>query len=84
MGRVPRYRPTKHHRKPRSIGGGNEPRNISMVPCYQHEAWHAIVLNHTAFTIQYMLNDKYLDPDYKFICVKSVNFFKALDLVRQL
>jgi hypothetical protein len=33
---------TDHHRKPESLGGGNDKRNISSVPRYQHQAWHTL------------------------------------------
>jgi hypothetical protein len=65
-----RHKLTRHHRKPTSIGGTSEKRNLSHIPRGQHEAWHLIFSNHTAETICAIINEKYLDPDYKFVCVK--------------
>jgi hypothetical protein len=33
---------TKHHRKPRRLGGSNNGNNISYVLRFKHEAWHAL------------------------------------------
>lgn len=60
----------KHHRRPRSIGGKNNQRNISILPRVIHRAWHILFANHTAETICHIINERYLDPDYMFICVK--------------
>lgn len=62
---------TKHHRKPTSIGGENDKRNISYVPRNQHEAWHLIFTNLSATTICAIINEKWIDPDYEFICRKK-------------
>ncbi len=79
-----RHKLTKHHRKPTSIGGKNEERNISLIPDYQHCAWHAIVSNHSAQTICFILNEKFIDPDFKFICVPEEKYDKARQLLAQL
>ena len=39
---------TKHHRKPRSLGGLDTKRNISLVFRYKHQAWHILFDSHTA------------------------------------
>lgn len=60
-----------HHRKPTSIGGSrHNKRNHSMLPIKQHEAWHTLFSNLKAETICALMNEKYLDPDYKFVCNK--------------
>lgn len=60
---------TKHHRKPTSIGGAKyDRRNHSYVPHIQHCAWHTLFSNHSAHTIAHIINEKYLDPDYEFVC----------------
>ena len=59
---------TKHHRLPRSVGGTNHPDNISYVPCYHHEAWHTLFSNLDAPTICAIINQKWLDPNYEFVC----------------
>lgn len=80
----PRHKLTKHHRKPTSIGGTNEDRNISYVPEGQHRSWHDVVSNHTAQTICHILNEKYIDPDFRFICISADKFDEAIKLLKQL
>lgn len=58
---------SRHHRKPRSLGGGNEEYNISIVTCTQHDAWHALFGNFTPETIVRIINERWIDPDYKVI-----------------
>lgn len=61
-----------HHRKPTSIGGSrHNKRNHSILPVKQHQAWHTLFSNLTAETICALINEKYLDPAYEFICVKK-------------
>ena len=63
---------TLHHRKPTSIGGSrHNKRNHSYVPRNQHQAWHTLFSNHTAQTICAIINEKFLDSDYQFVCVKK-------------
>lgn len=59
----------KHHRKPRSIGGTNEPRNISHVPRNKHEAYHLLFSNCTASQIADILNAYWLDPDFFLVAI---------------
>jgi len=64
--------PSLHHRKPKSIGGArHDPANQSWLPENKHRAWHTLFSNHSAQSIAYMINDKYLDPEYVFICVRK-------------
>jgi len=62
---------TLHHRKPRNCGGKNDKRNLSWIPRQAHQSWHNCFGTHSAQTICFMINQKYLDPDYEFICVKK-------------
>lgn len=39
---------TIHHRKPTSIGGGEEPRNKSEIVLFKHQAWHILYQNRPA------------------------------------
>lgn len=55
---------TRHHRKPRSIGGTSEPRNISKIPAKKHASWHILFKNLTAEQIAEEINAFYLDPDF--------------------
>jgi hypothetical protein len=60
---------TLHHRKPTSIGGSRrDKRNLSWIIRIQHRAWHILFSNHTAETICAIINEKFLDPDYEFVC----------------
>ena len=58
---------SRHHRKPRSIQGTNEERNISELPRSRHAAWHALFQNWTAERIADEINRRYLDPDFEFV-----------------
>jgi hypothetical protein len=59
-----------HHRKPRSIGGRNEPRNRVLLPCKKHDAWHLLFANFTPERIAEEINRLYLDPDYVIVARK--------------
>lgn len=61
---------TCHHRKPTSIGGTNQDRNISFIFENKHQAWHTLFGNMTAEDICCLINDIYLDPDFKFVFTK--------------
>lgn len=62
---------SKHHRKPRSLGGQNTPENISNVDEVQHRAWHTLFINWTPYKICKRINQKWLDPEYKFVVIKT-------------
>jgi hypothetical protein len=59
----------KHHRKPRSLGGTNDPLNISVVPREKHEAWHLLFSNGTPDQIADIINQFWLDPDWFLVAV---------------
>jgi len=58
---------TKHHKRPRSLGGTSERRNISELPKSRHYAWHVLFSNFTPERIAQEINRRYLDPDYEMI-----------------
>lgn len=62
---------SKHHRKPRSIGGENEERNISRVSTLEHRAWHSLFHNFTPEKICEIINEVWIDPDYEVLCRKK-------------
>lgn len=64
---------SKHHRKPRSIGGTNDSKNISMVNEKMHNAWHTLFKNKTPCEIAILINKYWLDPDFTFVCVDISN-----------
>ncbi len=65
----------RHHRKPKSIGGGSEPPNTIYVPDYKHRAWHTLFGNMTARQIADEINTTWLDPSFTF---KAVSTSKSL------
>jgi hypothetical protein len=62
---------TRHHRKPRSIGGTGEPRNVVRIPGNKHAAWHILFCNFSAEKIADIINATFLDPDYEFIAIRK-------------
>ena len=61
---------SRHHRLPRSRGGGSQDHNISVVDSKQHQAWHTLFSNLHPTTIADIINQKWLDPKYRFVCEK--------------
>lgn len=59
----------RHHRLPRSRGGTNHPRNISLVEVKLHKAWHALCGNMNAKEVAAMLTDTWIDPDYYLVAI---------------
>ena len=59
---------SRHHRQPRSKGGGNQDENISVVDSTQHQAWHILFSNLHPNTIADIINQKWIDPKYRFVC----------------
>lgn len=60
-----------HHRKPRSLGGKNTDDNMSHVSARKHQAWHTMFKNYDAKQIAKIINDIWLDPDYRFVVVRN-------------
>ena len=58
-----------HHRKPKSLGGSNKDENLFLVKATKHDAWHRLFKNFDAVTICSIINEKWLDPEYEFICL---------------
>lgn len=61
---------SRHHRKPRSLGGLTTKENISFVEETEHRAFHTLFKNWTPQKIAKKLNEKWLDPEWKFIVVR--------------
>ena len=66
-----KMRSSRHHRKPRSIGGISIAENISVVDIKKHEAYHTLFNNMEAKQICKVLNRVWIDPDYYFLCIKK-------------
>jgi hypothetical protein len=58
---------TLHHRKPKSLGGRKEPRNITVLTLEQHRAWHRLFQNMPPERIADEINEKFIDPDFELI-----------------
>lgn len=63
---------TKHHRKPKSLGGGGGD-NISELPKSKHSAWHTLFRNFDPYRIAEEINERYLDPNYEFVVQRRTN-----------
>jgi hypothetical protein len=57
----------KHHRKPKSLGGTGEPRNIIWLPTKKHDAFHLLFANKTPQEIADEISTFYLDPDFELV-----------------
>jgi hypothetical protein len=68
---------TKHHRKPRSIGGKSDSLNVSRVPEKLHNAWHLLFANNHVIRIVAILNEHWTDPDYTIIAVPNEDLEKV-------
>jgi hypothetical protein len=60
-----------HHRKPRSLGGESNERNLIELPRSKHCAWHTLFRNFTPERIAQEINERYLDPSWSFVAVKK-------------
>lgn len=61
---------TKHHRKCKSNGGGDEPSNISLVSHKKHQAWHQVFANKSIEKIVEELNNIWIPPNIKLVITK--------------
>lgn len=62
---------TKHHRRPKSRNGSDEPANISYVPKKKHMYFHALFGTKSPQQIAEYLTKVWVDPTYKIIAVKN-------------
>jgi len=69
--KIHRAKDSIHHRKCRSNGGDNSQRNLSCVNGKAHQAWHMLFRNWKAEQIAEEINKVWLDPDFRFLVVKS-------------
>lgn len=60
----------RHHRRPKSLGGNSSKANISKVSPTLHQSFHKLFANADPFKIAQILNDTWLDPNYKLIVQK--------------
>jgi len=62
---------SRHHRKPKSKGGKGNRKNISIVPEFLHKAWHALFKNLNPKEIANIINETWIDPEYR-VDVKKI------------
>lgn len=60
----------RHHRKCKSRKGTDHPRNISYVRHDLHVAYHRLFQNADPHQVAHILNETWIDPDYKLVAVK--------------
>lgn len=63
----------EHHRRPCSLGGPNNPTNISYVPPKLHRAWHILFGNMNAEQICNKINYSPIKPKGKTVVCKFIN-----------
>ena len=60
---------TRHHRRPKALGGKNSKENISHITAVEHEAWHTLFGCLSPELIADKMNRGLLDPAYTCICI---------------
>ena len=63
---------SKHHRKPKALGGRSNESNISELPVSKHRAWHTLFRDFDPYRIAQEINSRYLDPGYEMV-VKRIS-----------
>lgn len=58
---------SKHHKKCKSNGGGNDRKNLSFVQRKAHTHWHALFYNYEAERIAEIINQYWLDPEWELV-----------------
>lgn len=58
---------SKHHRRPKSLGGTDNSQNLSFVQRGQHKAWHRLFDNCPPDSIAHIINAIWLDPRYELV-----------------
>jgi hypothetical protein len=66
-----RIHDSRHHRKCRSNEGTNDKENIVYVSQVEHRAYHTLFANKDAYGIAQILNETWIDPDYKLMVVRK-------------
>lgn len=65
---------TKHHRRPKSFGGGNDDENISHVPANKHRAYHLLFDAGDPRVIAERLNETWIDPQFQILSARRADF----------
>jgi hypothetical protein len=65
------HKPSVHHKRCRSNGGGDEHSNLVTVHTFLHRSWHNLFENKLPPEICEIINEIWLDGRYEFICRKK-------------
>ena len=60
-----------HHRRPTSLSGTDDDRNISIVPMRVHDAYHLLFSNLSPQMIAEVLTELWIDPDWEIVARKK-------------
>ena len=77
------HNPTKHHRYPRSLGGGMHNGNISIVPECEHRAFHVLFEVNPPEIIARILNNKWIPLNKKLICINTSDYNEAIKVLQE-
>ena len=58
---------SRHHKKPRSLQGKTNHRNVILIKDNLHRSWHVLFGNMSAPEIANLITSVYLDPDYRMV-----------------
>ncbi len=73
---------TRHHKKPRSVGGVGRPFNISYVPEKLHRSYHALFANFCPEKIAEILNEHWIDGDYHMVAIQKCDMKEFIQCPR--
>lgn len=62
---------SKHHRRPKALGGRNDRRNISFVRENLHRAWHLLFDGCDPTGVAHIITTYWLDPEWEMIARKK-------------
>jgi hypothetical protein len=62
---------TRHHKKPKSLGGMDNHENIIMVDDKLHKAFHRVFFNMNPEQIAWELNHNWIDPNWTLVAVPT-------------
>ena len=68
---------SRHHRRPRFLGGTSDERNITILPTNKHRAWHLLFRDFSPERIAQEINERFLDPDFEMVVVRTSGYKKG-------
>ncbi len=69
-----------HHRRPRSLGGSDSPKNVSYVTPPLHESWHTLFGNMNIYQICNYLNSIHYKPENLYVVCEFINGDRILKM----